>query len=239
VQVQVDSVAAPPSGVRLFASLSAPGLDADPGDDRREVLLLGDDRVPVIARVWPEGGQYLSGDPLRPDQGLVLAAPELTGAELSLRFDGAPAEPDSLLDPFPATGPRVLFRPRAESGTHRLEIQVRRGGEELGRRRLVLRVTSGLALGKVLVYPHPVREAAALTCVLSAPAEVTVEIYALSGRLVRSLGPVAREAGFAAMPWDGRDQDGEPVASGAYLYVLRARARGEEVVARGPVVVVR
>jgi hypothetical protein len=239
VQVRVDSVAAPPPGVRLFAALSAPGLDADPDDDRREVLLLGDDRVPVIARVWPEGGLYLSGDPLRSDQGLVLAAPGLTGAELSLRFDGAPVTPDSLLDPFPDTGPRLLFRPRAEAGRHRLEVRVRRDGEELGERRLDLRVASGLALGKVLVYPHPIRDRAALTFVLSEPAEVTVGIYALSGRLVRSLDPGTLEAGFVAVPWDGRDEEDEPVANGAYLYVLRARSGREEVVARGPVVVVR
>ena len=50
---------------------------------------------------------------------------------------------------------------------------------------------------------------------------VDVAIYNLLGQLVRQVwsGPLA--AGEHRLTWDGRDGQGQPVASGAYLYQLR------------------
>ena len=50
---------------------------------------------------------------------------------------------------------------------------------------------------------------------------VDVAIYNFLGQLVRQVwsGPLA--AGEHRLTWDGRDDKGQPVASGAYLYQLR------------------
>jgi len=49
---------------------------------------------------------------------------------------------------------------------------------------------------------------------------VAVDIYDLSGRLVRRLPPVSRGAGSVAVSWDGRDAGGSLLPPGIYLYVL-------------------
>jgi len=49
---------------------------------------------------------------------------------------------------------------------------------------------------------------------------VTLRIYDVSGRLVRELVDEPREADRYAVSWDGRDDRGQAVASGVYLYRL-------------------
>jgi hypothetical protein len=53
---------------------------------------------------------------------------------------------------------------------------------------------------------------------VTAAVDAKIEIYALSGQLVTSLGPVAVGAGRHHLVWDGRDMSGEMVAPGLYVY---------------------
>ena len=48
---------------------------------------------------------------------------------------------------------------------------------------------------------------------------VRLEVFEPSGRVVRTLLDRADlDAGAHAVPWDGRDEGGDPVASGTYFY---------------------
>ena len=76
-------------------------------------------------------------------------------------------------------------------------------------------------------YPNPFNPETWIPYQLATPAEVTVAIHAADGRLVRTLGlgyqavGVYQSKGRAAY-WDGRNAQGEPVASGVYFYTLMA-----------------
>ena len=52
--------------------------------------------------------------------------------------------------------------------------------------------------------------------------EVELKIFNLLGQEVRTLVDERKEAGYHSTLWDGRDEAGNPVASGIYLYRLRA-----------------
>jgi hypothetical protein len=54
--------------------------------------------------------------------------------------------------------------------------------------------------------------------------DAVVELYDLSGRLVRTLARGRFQAGYRTVRWDGRDQSGTPVRSG--IYFLSARSGG-------------
>jgi hypothetical protein len=69
--------------------------------------------------------------------------------------------------------------------------------------------------------PHPVRGAATVAFALPAPADVSLEVFDLTGRRVRTLAQALRAAGAHTVAWDGTDDAGHPLASG--LYVLRLR----------------
>ncbi len=49
-----------------------------------------------------------------------------------------------------------------------------------------------------------------------------LRIFAVNGRLVRTLLDEPRGAGPHSVHWDGRDDAGQPVASGVYFYTLGA-----------------
>ena len=76
-------------------------------------------------------------------------------------------------------------------------------------------------------YPNPFNPETWIPYQLQKPAEVQIAIYSQSGVLVRELALGYQRAGqymarSRAAYWDGRNQFGEPVASGLYFYTLTA-----------------
>lgn len=86
-----------------------------------------------------------------------------------------------------------------------------------------------LVLREVMNYPNPFRNETQFTFEINQPAaQVKIKIYTLVGRLIRTLEmpPTAVIAGFNRLEWDGRDQDGDEVANGVYLYKVIAAHAG-------------
>ena len=76
-------------------------------------------------------------------------------------------------------------------------------------------------------YPNPFNPETWIPYQLAENADVTVTIYAVDGRIVRTLALGHQEAGeyrsrSRAAYWDGTNSRGEPVASGIYFYTLSA-----------------
>ncbi len=76
-------------------------------------------------------------------------------------------------------------------------------------------------------YPNPFNPETWIPYQLAKAAEVAVSIYSADGKLVRTLALGQMPAGVyqaqaRAAYWDGRNAQGEPVASGVYFYTLQA-----------------
>ena len=76
-------------------------------------------------------------------------------------------------------------------------------------------------------YPNPFNPETWIPYQLSKPAEVTLTIYAVNGNVVRRLALGHQPAGMyhsksRSAYWDGRNEQGERVASGVYFYTLSA-----------------
>ena len=76
-------------------------------------------------------------------------------------------------------------------------------------------------------YPNPFNPETWIPYQLSEPAEVTLHIYAVDGKLIRTVVLGHQPAGMyqsksRAAYWDSRNAQGEPVASGVYFYTLSA-----------------
>ena len=76
-------------------------------------------------------------------------------------------------------------------------------------------------------YPNPFNPETWIPYQLAAPADVTVHIHGIDGTLVRTLALGHQGVGIyqsrsRAAYWDGRNQLGEPVASGVYFYTFTA-----------------
>ena len=76
-------------------------------------------------------------------------------------------------------------------------------------------------------YPNPFNPDTWIPYTLAEQARAVIKIQATTGQLVKILTLGEKPAGIyisknKAAYWDGRDDDGEPVASGVYFYTLRA-----------------
>lgn len=76
-------------------------------------------------------------------------------------------------------------------------------------------------------YPNPFNPETWIPYQLATPADVSISIYAADGKLVRSFDLGHQEVGIYksqshAAYWDGKNENGEPVASGVYFYTFIA-----------------
>jgi len=71
-------------------------------------------------------------------------------------------------------------------------------------------------------YPNPFNPTTTISYELAAPGAVTLRIYTPLGERVRTLVSDDQSAGPHTALWDGRDDGGHAVASGAYFYRLDA-----------------
>jgi len=78
------------------------------------------------------------------------------------------------------------------------------------------------------VAPNPMRDQATLTFRLARPEVVTLEIYSVEGKRVRTLIREPRPAGSYRLAWDGSDESGADVSSGLYFVRFSTGARHEE-----------
>lgn len=76
-------------------------------------------------------------------------------------------------------------------------------------------------------HPNPFNPVTAIGYELPFEAAVELTIFDIQGRVVRTLVASSKTPGRHEVVWNGRDDTGRPVASGVYLYQLRAGEKRE------------
>jgi flagellar hook assembly protein FlgD len=71
------------------------------------------------------------------------------------------------------------------------------------------------------VSPNPLNPSTTISFVLSRPGSVRLDVYDVSGRLVKALANEFMGTGPHSVGWDGTSRQGARVASGVYFYVLQ------------------
>lgn len=80
---------------------------------------------------------------------------------------------------------------------------------------------TGIRLGRNI--PNPFSTETTISYNLGSPGMVRLEVYTLTGRLVRTLVDRSVAGGSHQVIWDGKDERGREVGSGVYYYRLDAR----------------
>jgi hypothetical protein len=70
--------------------------------------------------------------------------------------------------------------------------------------------------GLAAARPMPFRDRTTLECSMAHDGPLSLVIYGVDGRRIRSLATGARQAGVHRFQWDGRDDDGRELAAGIY-----------------------
>ncbi len=71
-------------------------------------------------------------------------------------------------------------------------------------------------------YPNPFNPETTIKYGLPKNSEIEIQIFDLLGRKIKTLKIGPQKAGYYLLKWNGTDDAGNPVASGVYLYQLRA-----------------
>lgn len=91
-------------------------------------------------------------------------------------------------------------------------------------------VVNQLKILHVYNYPNPFSTNTNFTFKLTQiPDELIIKVYTIAGRLIKELKKTSNElsSDFNYIPWDGRDEDGDVIANGVYLYKVIAKHGGK------------
>ena len=78
-------------------------------------------------------------------------------------------------------------------------------------------------LKNVLNYPNPFYENTQFTFELTQDGEVIIDVYTLGGLKVKSFPSGFYNQGYGIIHWDGRDDFGQLLSNGVYLYQVKAQ----------------
>lgn len=71
-------------------------------------------------------------------------------------------------------------------------------------------------------HPNPFNPTTTISYSVNRHGNVSLRVYDILGREIRTLVDKTQRAGFHSVVWDGQNNSGEPVASGHYFYRIRA-----------------
>jgi len=197
---------------------------------------------PDISIAFLENPNFTDGDTVQPDPTLIVDVSDPSGINLTgelghgitLLIDDDWENIQDLtanfqydLDSF-TTG-SLKQKINLKEGEHTLKIKAwdNANNSSLASFQVkVLSLSKGLSITQVMNYPNPFSRFTQFTYELSIPAEkVEIKIFTLSGRLIRTLTGSGSPGFNAGVVWDGRDQDGDKIANGVYIYKIIAETR--------------
>jgi len=212
------------------------GTDQDIQDNTGPLITLyREDRPVVSGDALPEGAQVEVElkDPL----GINLTGEVGHSIRIWVDDESASQVMDALfrydIDEYTIGRFDYQFEP-ALSGSHQFSVEAWDGANNRAISTLTLHLTldEDLDVSDPLNFPNPFSKTTTFVYALSVPADVTITIYTLNGVKVRILEAFADQAGFQRLPWDGRDEFGDQIANGAYLYHFRAATLDDQAVTR-------
>ncbi|MCK6614018.1 MAG: C25 family cysteine peptidase [Ignavibacteriaceae bacterium] len=128
---------------------------------------------------------------------------------------------------------KLVYTPSLSSGAYSLKIEAKDAlGNPVvqGSETRSFVISDELRITDLYAYPNPSSGDLHFTFMLGRiPEEAEIQVFTVAGRLVRTikLTAVDLKYDFNRIYFDGRDQDGDPLASGTYLYTMKIKSGGK------------
>ncbi|MEJ2618173.1 MAG: CARDB domain-containing protein, partial [Ignavibacteriaceae bacterium] len=202
------------------------------------------DSVKPAVSVTFDGKEIVNGDvvPYKPDILITLKDNNPLPLDTNLfiiYFNGDPfvytnKDVHITSQPYPNAEMQIDWKPELPEGQNTLQVYARDASGNLSDSaglKLVFNVYKNPDLVNVFNYPNPFQNDTYFTFELhgiSVPEEFMIKIYTVAGRLIRDISIPASELkiGFNKIYWNGRDQDGDRIANGVYLYKMISKSGG-------------
>ncbi len=133
------------------------------------------------------------------------------------------------------------FAPNLENGIYRLQVTATDTSENTTEYETVFTLDEAVNLSEVFNVPNPTEDGKTHFTyqLLQPPDKVTIKIYTVSGRLIKTITEASAERGANETFWDGRDEIGIRCANGVYLYRVIAHTNKGSVEKVGKLAILR
>ncbi len=133
------------------------------------------------------------------------------------------------------------FAPDLPNGTYRLQITATDTSENTAELEATFTLDEEVTLSEVFNVPNPVENGKTFFTyqLAQSPDKVTIKIYTVSGRLIRTIVDESANRGNNETYWDGKDETGVRCANGVYLYRVIAYSEGDKAEKIGKLAILR
>ncbi len=217
------------------------------------------DNANPVLDVTFDGGYILNGDIVSPnpnilvrlkDENVYLFKQDTSGITIELK---GPCE-TCIYERVNFTNPKLTYTPAAENqdyelgyapgpledGVYGLRVQgVDESGNKSGTEpyEITFEVINESTITHFYPYPNPFSTSTRFVFTLTGsniPDQIKIQIMTVSGRIVREItqdeiGPLKIGNNISQYAWDGRDEYGDQLANGVYLYKVFIRSMGNEM----------
>ena len=86
----------------------------------------------------------------------------------------------------------------------------------------VCKSSGAVSIEQMLPYPNPMSDGGYFTFVITEDSDITITIYTLTGRKIKTIKQLNSLTGYNQISWDGKDDDGDEIANNTYFYKIKA-----------------
>ena len=156
----------------------------------------------------------------------------------------APLAADAYAFQFDTAAPttaNVTFAPDLVNGDYHLHITAADTSQNTAELTVAFTLNEAVSLRDVFNVPNPTPDGrTSFTYYLAQPPDtVSIKIYTVAGRLIRTLFDASARRGTNETEWDGRDETGVRCANGVYLYRVIAQTEEGRVEQVGKLAILR
>lgn len=208
-----------------------------PGNMRRFAIMASTDTQAPNIRLDVEGQHFVSGDVVSTTPTFLISLEDSSGidvspASLNILLDGQPlyeADYVMTLDPKHSSKVQITLTPELFTGEHDLKVQVQDWNGNAASQEVSFIIGEEFGVEFIANHPNPFpRETTIAFTIRDMASEVNLDIYTVSGRLIRSFD-FTDITGYNEVEWDGADRDGNEIANGVYYLKFVARKNDERI----------
>lgn len=144
-------------------------------------------------------------------------------------------------DPDVPTDAAITYAPDLANGEYQLQVTAADTSGNIGELVTAFTLNEEVTLSEVFNVPNPTYDGKTFFTyhLAQAPDTVTIKIYTINGRLLRTLDDARANRGTNETGWDGKDEDGIRCANGVYLYRVTAHTENRKIQQVGKLAILR
>ena len=139
------------------------------------------------------------------------------------------------------TQARIAFEPDLPNDEYQLRVLATDTSENTFESQIYhFHLEEAVSITRLLNVPNPIRTNTVFTYNLAqAPDQVTVKIYTVNGRLIRTIEDASARRDYNETDWDARDENGERLANGVYFYKVIVKTGAHKIEKIGRLAILR